>query len=182
MRGGNERHIDGDEVDEGSELFASEVAGVGLFEQVYALILSERESDLAVARVHRKDAGGSALKKAVSEAPGGSAHVEANFSRDIDLPMVKGALEFESAATDVTKVFAKEPDVRSRVDSSSGFLYPLFVHENFACEDESLCAFARRSKATLHQQFVESNLQSFLQKCQYAIRVAHFSVCNQCKL
>jgi hypothetical protein len=96
------------------------------------------------------------LKKAVGKTSGRSTDIETDEPIHIDVPVVEGFLEFESAAADVLEIFAQQSQSRSGVDRSTGLHDLLIVDENFSREDERLCAFTRGNKAAIHEQFIES--------------------------
>ncbi len=145
-RGGDEGDVHRDEGwcgCAGREEFArSEEAGVGAFAEGDAGIVAEFLSDLAVASVDREHSGGAALQHAVGEAAGGGADVDAREAGEIDGPVGEGALELEAAAADVFEIGAEEANDSVGGDGGTWLVNTLFVDENAAREDESLCAFA----------------------------------------
>jgi len=115
------------------------------------------------------------LQQAVGEPSGGSADIEADLAADIDVPMLQGFLQFESAPADVLQILAQQANLRVRLDGCSCLLYFLAIDQNLAREDQRLRPLARCGDTAFEKKFVEPNLQnsppltriSYLQpKCQ----------------
>jgi Mg-chelatase subunit ChlI len=50
------------------------------------------------------------LQQTIGEAAGGSADIETDLARDVDVPVFERALQFEAAPADVLQIFAEQPD------------------------------------------------------------------------
>jgi hypothetical protein len=72
------------------------------------------------------------------------------------------AFKFESATARIFQIFAEQPDCRVNRDLRASFVDFLVVHQNFPSENEGLSALSRGSQSTIHQEFVESELQGWL--------------------
>jgi hypothetical protein len=112
--------------------------------------------DLTVAGIDGEDSGGSVLEHAVGESTGRGSDVEAETVVEVDVPVGEGGFEFKSAAADVTEIGAEETDGSIGDDGGARLVLLLLVDEDAASEDDGLSAFAGRSEATLHEQFVET--------------------------
>src|ERR1700686_2272778 len=90
--------------------------------------------------------------------------------------MFEGALQFESAASDVLQIFAEQANYAFRGDWSARFLELLIVHQHLARENKSLGTLTRGGQSAVHKQFVESNLQKLFypqvlpRECQHPLQ------------
>jgi hypothetical protein len=75
---------------------------------------------------------------------------------EVDVRVVEGGFEFESATADVAEVGTEEADGGIIGDGGARLVLLLLVDEDAASEDDGLSAFAGESEATLHEQFVET--------------------------
>src|SRR6478609_1855746 len=71
--------------------------------------------------------------------------------------MIECAFQFESATANVLQVFPEKFYFGMSFDRRAGFFNLLPIHQNFACENQCLCALARRNQSTPNQQFIQSN-------------------------
>jgi hypothetical protein len=99
---------------------------------------------------------GAALQKAVSEAAGGSADVEAGSTSDLYFPVVEGALKFESATTDVGHVVAEKADGGVGANGGAGLVDFLFVDENATSEDKGAGALATLDETTVNEEEINA--------------------------
>ena len=112
-----------------------QIARIAFFQQPDSRILTQFEVHLAIAGIHGNHARRAVLQQAVSKASGGRAHIETDFSRDVDAPVFESALQLESAAADILQIFAEQANRALRRDLRSSFLDLLIVHQNFAREN-----------------------------------------------
>ena len=133
-----------------------EVAGVGFLEQANARVLAQAKIHLAIAGVDRDHARSAALQKAIGEASGRGAHVEAHQVIHVDAPVIERTLELESAAAYVLQIVAQQTQRGVALNGGSGLFDLLLVHQNFSGKNQRLRAFARRHQAAFHEQFVEA--------------------------
>ena len=154
--GGDEGDVDGEEGDAGRQVAGVEQPRVGALHEGDAGVVAEGLGDLAVAGINGEDARGAVLEHAVGEATGGGADVEAKAAGQVDVPVVEGGFELESAAANVAKIGAEEADgsvVRHGVARLVGLL---FVDEHAAGENEGLGPLAGGDEAAFYQKFVET--------------------------
>jgi hypothetical protein len=64
--------------------------------------------------------------------------------------VIEGALQLESAATDVLEIIAEQSDNALRRNLRTGFLSLLIVDQHFGCENESLGPLARSGQTSIH--------------------------------
>ncbi len=117
------------------KLIRCEIAGIGLFQQADACILTQAEIDLAVAGIDCDHACSAALEKTIGKSSGRSSDVEADFACDIDLPVRESFLQFETAAADILEIFAEQADVGGGVHGGSSFFDFLSVDQYLSGED-----------------------------------------------
>ncbi len=139
-----------------SERVGGEEAGVGALDETNARVVAEFHGDLAEAGVDRGYMRGTALQKAIGEAAGGSAYVETGSAGDVDLPVVEGGLNFESAAADVGHVVAEETDGGIRCDGDAGLVNFLFVDEDATGKDEGAGALATLDEAAVNKEDIDA--------------------------
>jgi hypothetical protein len=118
--------------------------------------LPEAVVKLSISGVDGDHVRGAVLKKAIGEAASGGTDVETRETSDVDVPIIESLLQFEPASADVLEIVAQKAEFRVRMDRSSRLHDLLIVHENFAGEDECLCAFPRGRETTIHQQLIEA--------------------------
>ena len=118
--------------------------------------------DLAVAGIDSEDRRGTGLKHAVGKAAGGGSDIDAMDACEIELPMLKCVLEFETAAADVFEIGAEESDDSIWRNGRSGLVDSLLVDENTSSKDQSLRTFARGSVALIDEKFVETRFHQDL--------------------
>jgi TonB family protein len=73
--------------------------------------------------------------------------------------MIERFLELQAAPTDVFQVFSEKTNVGFRVHSCPGFLYLLAADQNFARQNQSLCALSRTCESAFQQKLVEPDFQ-----------------------
>lgn len=155
--GGDEGDVDGKEGNPAGQVAGRHQTGVGALAEGDAGIVAQGLGNLAIARVDSEDACGAVLEHAVGESTGGSADVEAEAAGKVDGPLGESGFELEAASADVAEVAAEKADGGVLGDGVAGLVDLLLSDEHAAGEDEGLSAFAGGSKASLHQQFVETN-------------------------
>src|SRR5437660_9699087 len=74
--------------------------------------------------------------------------------------MTEGAFQLEPASAAVLEIVAEHANHALRRNLRAGLANFLIVHQDLACKNESLCAFARRGEATIYKKFVESDFQN----------------------
>src|SRR5215472_2521854 len=99
------------------------------------------------------------LQQAIGETAGGCADVDTNLPGDVDVPMLKRALQLQSAAADVLQVLAQHANHTVSLNLRAGLFDLLLIHQHFACKDERLGALARCGQPALHKKFVQSRFQ-----------------------
>jgi hypothetical protein len=105
------------------------------------------------------------LQQAVRETAGGSADVEADFTGNVDVPLLKRFLKLESSTANVLQVFAQQADISVCVYARTRFFYFLAVDQNLARQDQCLRPLARTRQAALQQQFVDPDFQNVSGDC-----------------
>jgi hypothetical protein len=118
--------------------------------------------DLAVAGIHREDAGGAVLEHAVGEAAGGGADVGAGEAFDGDVPGGEGGFELEAAAGDVAKVVAEEADGGIIGNRSAGFVDALLVDQDAAGDDHGLGTLAGGGEGAVNEELVETEFHAWV--------------------
>ncbi len=160
----NERHIHRDQLDRfawriaGPKLRGREIARVGFFQQPHARVRAQLHVHLPIAGIDGDDLACAVLQQAIRKAPGRSAHIQADASADIDLPMRKRCRQLQSAATDVGKVVAQYANRSVARDRRSCLVDLLFIDQHAPRKNQRLPAFPRRHQPPLHEQTVESQL------------------------
>src|SRR5581483_10876591 len=157
---GDERHVHDDEVDRLRHICGAEIASVRFLMKFDARVVPEFHVDLAIASVDGDHTRGSVLEETVGEAPGGGTDVHAGGAANIDVPMLEGALEFESAAADITKIVAEQTDGRIGINGGARLFNLLFVDEDAAGDDQRLGALAGRSESAVGNELVETLFQN----------------------
>src|SRR5580698_1074004 len=138
----------------------SEQASVGALYQRDAGVVAELHGDLAEAGVEGGDVGCAVLEKAVGEAAGGGADVEAGAAGDGDLPMVEGGFQLEAAAADVALLFAEQTDGGVGGDGGARLVDFLLVDQDAAGEDERAGTLAAGHEGTLDECQVKTDFQA----------------------
>ena len=95
--------------------FLGQITGVGFFQKSNARILAQLEIHLPVARVDRDHRRRAVLQQTIGESSGRGANIEANLAPYIDVPMLKRALQLQSAAADILQIFAQQPNRGVRI-------------------------------------------------------------------
>jgi hypothetical protein len=155
----DERNVHGGKVKELTEDLASEVTSVALFQQTDPRVLAKLEIHLAVSSIDCNNLRSAMLKQAVGESSSRGADIETRLAGYVDLPVFEGALEFESAAADVSQIVSEETDRGVGRDLGSGLLQFLIVDQDLSCKDQSLRALTRRDEAAVYEEFVEAGFQ-----------------------
>jgi hypothetical protein len=104
--------------------------------------VAQVEIHLAVTRIDGDDTTCSMLQKTIREAAGGRADVEADFARDVDLPVFQSALQFDSTAAHILQIFAEKSNYRFGINLSARLFNFLVIDENLSCQNEGLGSFA----------------------------------------
>ena len=125
-----------------------EEARVGAFHEADAGIVTELHGDLAEAGIDGGDVGGAALQKAVREAAGRCADVEAGAAGDVDLPVIESGGKLEAATADERQIFARAGGcAASAATDGPGLVDLLFVHQDAAGENQGAGALAAGDKS-----------------------------------
>ena len=95
------------------------------------------------------------LEHAVREAAGRGADIDAGTAVEIDLPVRERVLEFDSTTADIAKIVTEESQVCIRGDILTRFGDLLLVDEHATRDDQGLRSFARGSKASFDNEFIE---------------------------
>jgi RNA polymerase sigma-70 factor, ECF subfamily len=168
-RGGDERHIHGEESDSRRQIAGDQVAGVGALHKRDARVAAEAFGDLAIAGIDGEHAGGSVLQHAVGEAAGGGSYVEAETAGEVDLPVTQCGFELESAAADIAEIVAEHAKCGGVRNGVAGLFDLLFIDEDTSSDDERLGALTRTGESALDEQPVQTCLHptaaSFI-KCE----------------
>jgi hypothetical protein len=91
--------------------------------------------------------------------------------------MSKGTLKLEATAADVFEVRAEETNDGVCGDRGARLVNTLFVHEDTASEDESLCALAGGGVSLIDEELVDAEFRGFAALKLYG--VAHdFNACD----
>jgi hypothetical protein len=163
--GGLENSCGGDEGDVGDyqiegrlsrDVVGAEIACVS-FDLDYARVLLEFPSKLIGVDVDGEDFCGAGLEKAVGEASGAGADVDASEACGIQREIFQGTFEFEAAAAGEFEVAAGDLEARNLWDGVAGFVGGLAVDANFASEDQGT-GFGKRFCQTA---FDEECVQAF---------------------
>ncbi len=91
------------------------------------------------------------LEQTIRETARGSSHVKTDFTRDLNVPMLKRFLELEATTADVLQIFAQQTNIRIRVHTGAGFFYFLPADKNLACQDQRLRPLARTCQSAFQQ-------------------------------
>lgn len=140
------------------DLFRSEVARVGLFQQANSRVAAQSGVHLAVAGVDRDHSRCTRLKKTVGEAARRRADVQTGLTRNIDGPIFERTRQLQPAAANIRHFVAEEAEDDIALNAGAGFFQLLLVHQHSAREDERLRALTRGHQAAFHQQLVEAQL------------------------
>ena len=89
-------------------------------------------------------------------AVGGRATLGAGAASDIDVPVVEGTLEFETAAADVRHVFAEEADGGVGGDGGAGLVDLLLVDEDASGKDEGAGALTALGEIAVDEEDVDA--------------------------
>ena len=159
---GDKGHVHRKEGNTRRQVAGVKKAGVGALHEGHAGIVAERLGDLAVAGIDGEDAGGAVLEHAVGEAAGGGTGIQTKAAGEVDVPVVKGGFELESAATDVAQIGAEEANGDIVGDGVTRLVGLLFVDEDAAGEDEGLSAFACRDESAFDEKFVQTGFHGWI--------------------
>ena len=102
------------------------------------------------------------LQQTVRKAAGGSADIETDLARDVDMPVFKRALKFEPAPADILQIFAEQPDHGVLCDLRTRLVELLVVNQYFSRENESLGPLSRGGESAIEEEFVESEFHGCL--------------------
>ena len=165
----DERHIDGDDIDERRHITRLQRARVGAFDDHDTRIVPETPVELTVADVERHHACGAALQQHISESASGRADVERLSAGDRDTEGVERVGELETAPADIRMVRFLEGDVCVCGNLLAGFLCRLAIDENNAGQNECGCALPRLRQPALDKKLIESAFQFVLFTTQAAM-------------
>lgn len=153
---GNERDVDGDEIDPLGETGSLQSSGIGAFEHPDTRIVAEPRVELAVADVHRRDLARSRLEQAVRKATGGRADIQADPAGGIDRQIFEGTGQFFAAPRHVTTIGAPQTDPGLGSDPHARFVARGVVYENAAGSNQGLGAGTVDGEPVADQPLVEA--------------------------
>ncbi len=159
---GDERHIDGDDVDERRQVARLERSRVGALDDHDARIVAESPVELSVADVVGNHAYGPALQQHVGEAARGCPDIERFASLNGDAELVERVRELDAASTHIRVVRRLQRDRGIVGDLLARFADSLAIDQHDPRENQRGRAFARLRQATADEQTIETNLQSRL--------------------
>jgi hypothetical protein len=155
----NEGHISGDEVDALGDVAGRKIAGVA-FDGEDEWVLLESPGQLIRVDIRSEHQFCAVLEKAVGEAAGGGAEVEANAAGGVERKVGESGCEFEAGAG---SEFLAGGEFEAGIggDGSAGFVGAEAVEADFAGEDEGLGFFFGVSEAAGDEGDVEAGAPRF---------------------
>ena len=123
---------------------------------MHARIVAQLHRYLPEAGVDGGDSRGAVLEKAIGEASGRSADVDAGAAFDIDLPMLQGRGQFQSPAAHVRLILTQQADRRVLRNRSTRLVDLLLTNQHPAGKNQRTCALAALNEAAPDEKQINS--------------------------